>query len=134
MAEDEAHVDSTSIPLSEDLSEQGNTSIGTDTININSEIENMEVHKHPHHVTHKKKWGEYLLEFLMIFFAVTMGFFAEQIREGFVESRHEKEYMVSLVKDLESDTLQISSITKYRAAKIANLDSLLIYFSANTSS
>ena len=21
---------------------------------------NMEVHKHPHHVTHKKKWGEYL--------------------------------------------------------------------------
>ena len=21
--------------------------------------ENMEVHKHPHHVTHKKKWGEY---------------------------------------------------------------------------
>jgi hypothetical protein len=28
----------------------------------------MEVHKHPHHVTHKKKWGEYLLEFVMIFF------------------------------------------------------------------
>ena len=23
---------------------------------------NMEVHKHPHHVTHKKKWGEYLLK------------------------------------------------------------------------
>ena len=27
----------------------------------------MEVHKHPHHVTHKKKWGEYLLEFLCVF-------------------------------------------------------------------
>ena len=35
---------------------------------------NMEVHKHPHHVTHKKKWGEYLLEFFMLFLAVFLGF------------------------------------------------------------
>jgi len=34
------------------------------------ETETMEVHKHPHHVTHKKKWGEYLLEFFMLFLAV----------------------------------------------------------------
>ncbi|MEP6713380.1 MAG: hypothetical protein ABJA37_13220 [Ferruginibacter sp.] len=27
----------------------------------------MEVQKHPHHVTHKKKWGEYLLEFFYAF-------------------------------------------------------------------
>jgi hypothetical protein len=33
MAEDEEHLDNTSIPLSENLSEQGNTIIGTDTIN-----------------------------------------------------------------------------------------------------
>ncbi len=30
----------------------------------------MEVH-HPHHPTHKKKWSEYLIEFLMLFAAVT---------------------------------------------------------------
>ena len=41
----------------------------------------MEVHKHPHHITHKKKWGEYLLEFLMLFLAVFLGFVAENIRE-----------------------------------------------------
>ncbi|HET9429672.1 MAG TPA: hypothetical protein VFO70_00790, partial [Chitinophagaceae bacterium] len=35
-----------------------------------TETTNMEVHKHPHHVTQKKKWGEYVLEFLMIFLAV----------------------------------------------------------------
>ncbi len=34
------------------------------------QTETMEVHKHPHHVTHKKKWGEYLLEFFMLFLAV----------------------------------------------------------------
>ncbi len=33
----------------------------------------MEVH-HPHHPTHKKKWAEYLLEFVMLFAAVTLGF------------------------------------------------------------
>jgi len=32
----------------------------------------MEVHKHPHHVMHKKNWKEYVLEFFMIFFAVTL--------------------------------------------------------------
>ncbi len=37
------------------------------------QTKNMEVHKHPHHVTHKKKWGEYLLEFFMLFFAVFLG-------------------------------------------------------------
>ena len=64
-------------------------------INENSktiqETETMEVHKHPHHVTHKKKWGEYLLEFLMLFLAVFLGFVAENIREHKVEREREKE-------------------------------------------
>ncbi|MEO5674956.1 MAG: hypothetical protein ABIQ74_09935, partial [Chitinophagales bacterium] len=33
-----------------------------ETINITHETESMEVQTHPHHVTHKKKWGEYLLK------------------------------------------------------------------------
>src|SRR5919205_297932 len=44
-----------------------------------SEIKNMEVHHHPH--VEKKNFKEYLLEGLMIFLAVTMGFFAENLRE-----------------------------------------------------
>ena len=39
----------------------------TETIPPIQQTENMEVHKHPHHVTHKKKWPEYLLEFFMLF-------------------------------------------------------------------
>ena len=44
----------------------------------------MEVHHHPHvdSDSHRKKgFKEYFLEFLMIFLAVTMGFFAENLRE-----------------------------------------------------
>lgn len=39
----------------------------------------MEVHHHPH--VEKKNFKEYFLEFLMIFLAVTLGFFAESLRE-----------------------------------------------------
>ena len=58
-------------------------------INDQSSTENMEVHKHPHHITHKKKWGEYLLEFFMLFLAVFLGFVAENFREHQVEHQRE---------------------------------------------
>ena len=45
----------------------------------------MEVHKHPHHVIHKKKWGEYLLEFLMLFLSVFLGFVTESIKKFFIK-------------------------------------------------
>src|SRR6185369_7095980 len=67
------------------------------------ETENMEVHKHPHHVTHKKKWGEYFLEFLMIFLAVFLGFLAENFREHQVEKERGKQYIESFYNDLEKD-------------------------------
>ena len=57
----------------------------TETITPIPPTQNMEVHKHPHNVTHPKKWSEYLLEFLMIFLAVTLGFIAENIHEHSLE-------------------------------------------------
>ena len=47
----------------------------------------MEVHHHPHVPTHSKPWKEYLLEGLMIFIAVTLGYGAENIREHYVETK-----------------------------------------------
>ncbi|MDB5232465.1 MAG: hypothetical protein JWN76_3270 [Chitinophagaceae bacterium] len=82
----------------------------TETVNPQQEIENMEVHKHPHHVTHKKKWGEYLLEFSMLFLAVFLGFVAENIREGVVESHREKEYIKSFYEDLTADETDLQRI------------------------
>jgi hypothetical protein len=56
----------------------------------------------------KKPFKEYLLEFLMIFLAVTMGFFAENIREHLVERHKAKEYISSLVGDLGNDTAKLA--------------------------
>src|SRR5436189_3869539 len=86
----------------------------------------MEVHAHNH--TERKKWTHYLWEFFMLFLAVTAGFFVENQREHMVEHRREKEFMASLVKDLESDTAQISRIRLYRLDRLRNIDSIIIFF------
>ena len=43
----------------------------------------------------------------MLFLAVFCGFLAENQREHFVEHNREKQYMRSLIEDLETDTLEL---------------------------
>jgi hypothetical protein len=90
-----------------------------------TQTETMEVHKHPHHVMHKKKWAEYFLEFLMLFLAVFLGFIAENIREQSVERHREKEYMQSMIEDLAQDTLEVNRVSLVNIAAIENLDTLM---------
>jgi hypothetical protein len=71
------------------------------------ETENMEVHHHSQFQQKPKPWKEYFLEFLMIFFAVTLGFFAENKREHFIENKRVKDYAQSLYDDLKIDTAVI---------------------------
>lgn len=102
------------------------------TQNSRLQTENMEAH-HPHHVTHKKEWTEYLLEFLMIFLAVTLGFFAENIREHLSDNAKEKEYIESLSEDLKVDQQILSQNISSIQSGIAMMDSLIIILD-NTSS
>jgi hypothetical protein len=68
----------------------------------------MEVHHHPD-LHHKgKKWKEYFLEFLMIFLAVTMGFFAENIREHFSDNERVAQLSRQLIQDLKKDTASLA--------------------------
>lgn len=68
----------------------------------------MEVHTHSH--TERKKWTNYLWEFLMLFLAVFCGFLAENQREHFVEHQREKQYIRSLISDVKTDTANISKM------------------------
>lgn len=81
----------------------------------------MEVH-HPHHPSHKKKWGEYLLEFFMLFFAVTLGFFAENKREELTDLHREKQYMQSLYEDLKKDTTVLNGIKSFDDNQVNKID------------
>jgi len=67
----------------------------------------MEVHHHPN--VEKKNFKEYFLEFLMIFLAVTMGFFAETIREGISEDSKAKELAESLYKETYADSINMQN-------------------------
>jgi hypothetical protein len=82
----------------------------------------MEVHHHSH--TERKKWTHYFWEFLMLFLAVTLGFFVENQREHFVENGREKQYVRSFLGDLKSDLAQLDSLINERMKRKKNMDSL----------
>jgi hypothetical protein len=85
----------------------------------------MEVHHHPE-VHHKdKKFKEYFFEFLMIFLAVTLGFFAENIREKIVSNERELNYMRSIVGDLKRDTAELRYVFFKQTFLINEIDSAL---------
>ena len=59
----------------------------------------MEVH-HPRHPAHKKIWSEYIIEFVMLFTAVTLGFFAENVREHTILIDRKDQNLFSILQDL----------------------------------
>ena len=87
----------------------------------------MEVH-HSHGLTHKKSWKEYVLEFLMLFLAVTLGFFAENIREHRAEQKHIQELGEAIASDMVKDKALIwfhKGVNEKRLVQIDSLDALL---------
>jgi hypothetical protein len=71
----------------------------------------MEVDTHSH--TARKKWTHYFWEFLMLFLAVFCGFLAENQREHMVEHKREKQYMKSLLEDLQNDIADLKNDTAF---------------------
>ena len=83
----------------------------------------MEVHHHSH--TSRKKWTHYFWEFLMLFLAVFCGFLAEYKLEHVIEHNKEKEYMNSMLEDLNQDTTEINRVITSISVSRQRLDTLL---------
>ena len=83
----------------------------------------MEVHAHTH--TARKKWTHYFWEFLMLFLAVFCGFLAEYQLEHKIEKDREKQYMLSLLNDLEKDTVSINKALDGNTYLQKGIDTLL---------
>jgi len=82
----------------------------------------MEVHHHAK--VEKKHFKEHFLEFLMIFLAVTLGFFAENLREHISDKNKAKMFAVSLYQDFKTDSVSLFRLINYTNEKIRNIDSL----------
>jgi hypothetical protein len=85
----------------------------------------MEVHHHPDLHHRRKKWKEYFLEFLMIFLAVTLGFFAETVREKISEKHRENDYIVGLINNIKNDTSNLKGLIDRNDLELRGIDSLL---------
>ena len=83
----------------------------------------MEIHAHAH--TERKKFTHYLWEFLMLFFAVTLGFYAENLREGIKHKEEIKADMRSLLSDLRSDVAYMDSILERNEFSCTMADSVI---------
>ncbi len=84
----------------------------------------MEVHAHSH--TARKKWTHYFWEFLMLFLAITLGFFVENQREHYIENQRAKRFAASLYDDLHADTAEILTNRIYIKNLFLAIDSVLV--------
>jgi hypothetical protein len=87
----------------------------------------MEIHQ-PQHPTPKNKWTEYIIEFVMLFAAVTLGFFAENIRERIGAEEKKQELLAAVVQDFKTDKSEIErhrNMVKRRLENCENFQRLL---------
>ncbi len=89
----------------------------------------MEIHHHTHHPADpghgKRTWKGYFWEFVMLFLAVFLGFFAHYELEHKIEREREKRYIISMVKDLYMDTVNFSRFIRDGRETMGMIDSVL---------
>ena len=83
----------------------------------------MEVHAHSH--TARKKWTHYFWEFLMLFLAVSLGFYAENTRETILHKKEVKTQLNAMLSDLQSDISLFDSVTVRNSYGAEMSDSLV---------
>lgn len=102
-----------------------------ETDNQQPTTKHMEVHAHHLHKAPGKNVWHYFYEFLMLFLAVFCGFLAENFRENIVEHKREKQFIVSFIEDLKSDTAAITRNLNSKLQRKGMKDSLIWYLNAS---
>ncbi len=98
----------------------------------------MEVHAHSHTAADpdshrgRKKWTHYFWEFLMLFLAVFCGFLAEYQLEHKIEKDKGKEYISSMIEDLQTDTANLVTVINRFDWFEMRVDTVLSYLPAIT--
>lgn len=110
-------------PKSEEASETVNETISQNK-SIEQQSEIMEVYHHPDLHHRKKHWKEYFLEFIMIFLAVTLGFFAESVRQYISDKEHVRRLCGQLVQDLKNDSAILDNNISREILLIKKTDTL----------
>jgi len=75
-----------------------------------------------------KNWKKYFFEFLMLFFAVFLGFVAENIREDFAEKQQAKELAKSFYEELKNDSITVVARVQGRIKKERAIEYMVAFF------
>ena len=73
----------------------------------------------------KSSWQKYVTEFLMLFAAITLGFFAENQREKWGENERGVQYAQRLVEDLDLDSIRMEEVKVNYAIKEQQINTLI---------
>ncbi len=73
----------------------------------------------------KSSWQKYVTEFLMLFAAITLGFFAENQREKWGENERGVQYAQRLVEDLDLDSIRMEEVKVNYALKEQQIRTLI---------
>lgn len=92
----------------------------------------MEVHHHSHHG--KKKWTEYIWEFLMLFLAVFAGFLAEYQLEHKIERDRAKKFLQSMLLDVRTNIINLDSLITQNNIHMMNHESLMKWLLTDSAS
>lgn len=77
-------------------------------------------------------WANYLKEFLMLFLAVSLGFWVENLRQEREDRETEQEFMSSLLEDLAEDSLKVAKAMVQSQQKMEGFDSLIVRLNQDT--
>ena len=76
----------------------------------------------------KKSFKDYVFEFTLPFLAVMAAFLLNNVKEDYAEKQLEKQYMTSIISDLNADIEMADSQIEFHKLRIAQMDSLLDFF------
>ncbi len=75
---------------------------------------------------------KYLIEFILVFAAIVLGFFAENVREYYSDRDKEKEFAQLLLEDLRSDSVNIAKSMNNLNYQVSLHDSILVLLKKET--
>ena len=84
----------------------------------------------PEHPPKKRRWSHYAFDFLMLFLAVTLGFFVENQREKLSEREDERRLVTTLLDEVKTDITRVDEIVQRRLERIEKNDSLFLLLSS----
>ena len=97
----------------------------SDSVNRNEPIFPMEF-------DFKKSFRDYVFEFTLPFLAVMAAFLLNNVKEDYAENQLEKQYIISIISDLNDDIKLVDEQVKFHKLRIAQMDSLLDFFEKPT--